>query len=106
MKIEEFVRAITVADFVKLVGSERLTEFAEYANAVEASGGDKIIIRVLFQIDQPDGVPLPYYMWLVYPVADGEVQVYPPDFENLSTYLETPYELQGLAYFEIVEVGG
>lgn len=102
MRVEEFVRAVTVADFVKLVGPDNLLDFAQYSNAVEDKGQENIVIRLLFQIEQPDGVPLPYYLWLVYPFEDGEVSVYPPDFDNLGTYLETPEELRDQTYFEII----
>lgn len=102
MRVEEFVRAVTVADFVKLAGPDNLLDFAAYSNAVEDAGQENIVIRLLFQIEQPDGVPLPYYVWLVYPCDGGELAVYPPDYDNLGTYLETPEELQNQEYFEII----
>jgi hypothetical protein len=102
---EEFVRAISAADFVKLVGAKNLQSFAEYVNYIEDIGQPDIVLRILFQIQNSDGVPLPYYVWLVYPLdADGEVAVYPPDFDDLSTYLETPDSVSDLSWYEITDV--
>jgi hypothetical protein len=104
MLAEEFMRAVSEADFMKLVGSEKMFEFVKYIEDLEQSGQQEIVLRALFQIENDDGVPLPYYLWLVYPLdqSDEGMVVHSPDFEDLTTYLDVPEELRNQKWFEII----
>lgn len=101
MLTEEFLLAITQADFIEIVGSNRLYEFYQYINTVEAGDQEELIIRFLLERDNPDGIPSPFYMWVVFPLDEGgEAQIHLPDFDEPLTQLENE-ELNGKLFFAI-----
>ena len=108
MKVEEFVRYIADSDINALIGEDRHTEFHEFLEHRFAEGKDKIIFRFLFEKNNEDDIPTPYYVWVVYPIVDhdefyettGVAEMIPPDFDNPTSYLSIPEELEGEPYFE------
>lgn len=104
MRAEEFMRAITAADFKTLIGDD-LGPFLDFLDKSAEQGQDRVIIRFMFQKDNEDQIPTPYYIWASYPVdvaEEEELVIYAPDFNDLKTLLETPEDVQGLPYFEII----
>ena len=102
---EEFMRAVTAADFKSLIDSEGLKDLGEFVNRCHADGLEKILIRFFFQRKNEGDVPTPYYMWASYPAdASGgsELELFVPDFSDIRSLLDVPEELAGIPYFEIV----
>ena len=108
MKVEEFVRYIADADVNALIGEDRHDEFHRFLDERFAEGKDKVVFRFLFERENTDDIPTPYYVWVVYPIVDhdsfyetsGIAEMIPPDFDDPSSYLKVPDELRGEAYFE------
>lgn len=109
MKIEEFMRHVMDIDFDRLVGEENEIRFAQFIKEQMEEQKEHIILRFYFEKGNPDeGVPLPYYVWAVYPmdshsgIIGGELRLFPPDYSDPMTYLNIPEEIQGESYFEVV----
>lgn len=102
VKADEFFRAITNAQFdIFIEGREE--EFKNYINEAISNSRSRIIVRFLFEVNETD-VYVPYYIWAVYEVEDdelGALELFPPDFSDTTTYLQTPKELENEPYFEI-----
>lgn len=104
MKTEAFMRNIMDLDFDNLVGEENVEAFATFVKEQMENQADQIILRFLFEKNVDEGeIPLPYYMWAVYPMdADGGIggtlQIIPPDFDNPMSFLEQKFD----TFFEIV----
>lgn len=100
MSVDEFLIAVSQADFIKIVGPENMFKFAEYVSRVEDQ--DKIVIRVLDERrNTEDDFGWPYYLWLVYSKEEHEVEIIFPDFEYPLTQIDVPEEIEGLEYFPV-----
>lgn len=99
MQVEEFIRAISEPDFQSLIG-DNSEEFLAFIEKCEEQGRDRIIIRFVFETSNA-----PYYVWAMFPIMlegeDDAVEIYLPDFSDLSTYLRIPMEVMGEPFFEI-----
>lgn len=108
MIIEEFIKALNVADFKKLVGTENFSDFLIYMNDIDDKNQDRLVLRILFQEEQPDGVPLPYYLWISYPISEenGFIEIYLPDTNMVSSLLDIPEELRGYQFYSVPRLMG
>ena len=109
MTAEELIRLMVDADLYRWVPKDRHTALKGFINTLQIKNYDHLVLRLFLQ---PDG-EVPYYAWLDWPVEFGDgfmiinemATVYAPDFEDDSSYLQTPEELENYPYFEIA-IGG
>jgi len=109
--INKFLIWVSNVDFESMIGMERWGEFLSYISECQRENQEEIVLRFLFQMENPDGVPTPYYVWVTYPFdttieGEGEVDIYIPDFDEYINTISMPPNLDGKKYFRIDSLGG
>lgn len=100
--------AIDSADFVKLC-RDKVNDFIGFVNEAIGERRSRVVLRCMFESDDNDSL-VPYYVWVVYQIfADLQgvnigltsSNIYIPEQDKFSGYLEVPKDLEGEKFFEV-----